>query len=99
MLFRSGATITVPTLDGEREITIPPGTQAGAIFRLRGLGIPHLRGSGHGDQLIVTQVAIPKRLTEEQRALFHQLAETLGTEVVVEEKQSFVDRVKEALGL
>lgn len=94
-----GATITVPTLDGEREITIPPGTQAGAIFRLRGLGIPHLRGSGRGDQLIVTQVAIPKRLTEEQRALFHQLAETLGTEVVVEEKQSFVDRVKEALGL
>lgn len=94
-----GATVTVPTLDGEREISIPPGTQAGAIFRLRGLGIPHLRGNGRGDQLIVTQVAIPKHLTEEQKALFSQLAETLGTDVVVEEKQSFVDRVKEALGL
>lgn len=94
-----GDTVTVPTLDGDREITIPGGTQSGAIFRLRGLGIPHLRGNGRGDQLVVTQVAIPKRLTEEQRELFDKLAKTLGTAVVVEEKQSFVDRVKEALGL
>lgn len=94
-----GDTITVPTLDGDRQITVPAGTQAGAIFRLRGLGIPQLRGSGRGDELIVTQVAIPKRLTEEQKELFKQLGSTLGTEVVIEDKQSFVDRVKEALGL
>ncbi|MGC9347434.1 MAG: molecular chaperone DnaJ [Anaerolineae bacterium] len=94
-----GDTVTVPTLDGSRQITIPAGTQSGAIFRLRGLGIPQLRGNGRGDELIVTQVAIPKRLTDEQRELFEQLASTLGTEVVVEDKQSFVDRVKEALGL
>ncbi|MGC9469055.1 MAG: molecular chaperone DnaJ [Anaerolineae bacterium] len=94
-----GDTVTVPTLDGEREITIPAGTQSGGVFRLRGLGIPVLRGSGRGDELVVTQVAIPKRLSEEQKELFHELGKTLGTEVVVEEKQSFVDRVKEALGL
>jgi molecular chaperone DnaJ len=94
-----GDTVKVPTLDGSRQITIPAGTQSGAIFRLRGLGIPHLRGNGRGDELIVTQVAIPKRLTDEQRELFEQLASTLGTEVIVEDKQSFVDRVKEALGL
>jgi molecular chaperone DnaJ len=94
-----GDTVTVPTLDGDRQITIPAGTQPGAIFRLRGLGVPQLRGNGRGDELIVTQVAIPKRLNDEQRELFKELAATLGTEVVVEDKQSFVDRVKEALGL
>jgi molecular chaperone DnaJ len=94
-----GDTVTVPTLDGDRQITIPAGTQSGAIFRLRGLGIPQLRGNGRGDELIVTQVDIPKHLTEEQKALFLQLGSTLGTEVVIEEKQSFVERVKEALGL
>jgi len=94
-----GHTITVPTLDGDRQITVPAGTQSGAIFRLRGLGIPKLRGVGRGDELIVTQVAIPKRLTEEQEELFQQLGDTLGTEIVIEDKQSFVDRVKEALGL
>jgi len=94
-----GDTVTVPTLDGDRQITVPDGTQSGAIFRLRGLGIPQLRGSGRGDQLIVAQVAIPKRLSDEQKDLFQQLGATLGTEVVIEDKQSFVDRVKEALGL
>ena len=94
-----GDVIQVPTLDGDREITIPAGTQSGAIFRLRGLGVPVLRGSGRGDQLIVVQVAIPDELDEEQADLFKQLAETLGTEVVVQEKQGFVDRLREALGI
>lgn len=94
-----GDTVTVPTLDGERQISIPAGTQSGAVFRLRGLGVPQLRGNGRGDQLVVVQVAIPTQLSGEQRELFKQLASTLGTEVVVQDKQSFVDRVKEALGL
>lgn len=94
-----GDAIKVPTLDGEREITIPAGTQSGAIFRLRGMGVPVLRGSGRGDQLIVVQVAIPDSLSDEQRDLFKQLADTLGTEVVVQEKQGFVDRLREALGI
>jgi molecular chaperone DnaJ len=94
-----GDTVTVPTLDGDREITVPPGTQSGAIFRLRGLGVPQLRGGSRGDELVVIQVAIPKRLTDEQKELFRSLGLTLGTEVVVEDKQSFVDRVRDALGL
>ena len=94
-----GDVIQVPTLDGEREITIPAGTQSGAIFRLRDLGVPVLRGNGRGDQLIVVQVAIPDELDEEQRDLFKQLADTLGTEVIVQEKQGFVDRLREALGI
>ncbi len=94
-----GDSVNVPTLEGDRKITIPAGTQSGAIFRLRDLGIPHLRGNGRGDQLIVTQVAIPTKLTVEQTDLFQQLSGTLGAEVIVEEKQSFIDRVREALGL
>jgi molecular chaperone DnaJ len=94
-----GDVIQVPTLEGEREITIPAGTQSGAIFRLRGLGVPVLRGNGRGDQLIVVQVAIPDELDEEQQDLFQQLAETLGTEVIIQEKQGFVDRLREALGI
>ncbi len=94
-----GDTVTVPTLDGEKKITIPAGTQSGAIFRLRDQGIPQLRSKGRGDQLIVTQVAIPTKLSAEQTELFKQLSGTLGAEVIVEDKQSFIDRVREALGL
>jgi len=94
-----GDSVKVPTLEGERQITVPAGTQSGAIFRLRNLGIPFLRGNGRGDQLIVVQVAVPTRLSAKQKDLFQELAGTLGTEVVVEEKLGFVDRVKEALGL
>ena len=94
-----GDSVTVPTLEGERQINVPAGTQSGAIFRLRNLGVPHLRGNGRGDQLIVVQVATPTHLSARQKELFHELADTLGTEVIVEEKLGFVDRVKEALGL
>ncbi|MEA3397733.1 MAG: DnaJ C-terminal domain-containing protein, partial [Chloroflexota bacterium] len=94
-----GATVAVPTLAGEQQLTIPAGTQPGAVRRLRGLGIPRLRGNGRGDQLVVIQVAIPTQLTVEQRDILQTLAHTLGTESVVEEKQGVVDRIKEALGL
>lgn len=94
-----GANVKVPTLDGEREVAIPAGTQPSTVLRMRDLGIPRLRGNGRGDQLVVVQVAIPQQLTENQRGIFKDLASTLGTEVIVEEKQGFVDRIREALGL
>ncbi|MCD6344246.1 MAG: molecular chaperone DnaJ [Anaerolineae bacterium] len=94
-----GATVTVPTLDGEQQLTIPAGTQPSTIRRLRGLGIPRLRGNGRGDQLVIIQVAVPTQLTCEQRELLQTLSHTLGTESVVEEKQGVMDRIKEALGL
>ena len=94
-----GATVAVPTLAGKQQLTIPAGTQPGTIRRLRGLGIPRLRGNGRGDQLVVIQVAIPTQLTAAQSEILQTLAHTLGTEIVVEEKQGVVDRIKEALGL
>jgi molecular chaperone DnaJ len=95
-----GGRVKVPTLEGEEEIEINPGTQTGTILRRRGLGVPRLRRNGRGDLLILIKVSIPEKLTKEQRGLFKQLAETLDSESIVEVKEpTFVDRVREALGL
>jgi len=92
-----GAEVEVPTLEGDTKLTIPPGTQPGRVFRMRNKGIPHLRGSGKGDQLVVINVEIPKRLTSDQRALIENLAETLGSEVLPQER-GFFDVLKDVLG-
>ena len=63
----------------------------------RAKGVPHLRSSGRGDQLVVVNVEVPNRLTAEQRKLFEQLAQTLGSEVRPQER-SFLDKLKEVLG-
>jgi molecular chaperone DnaJ len=91
-----GARIQVPSVDGEESIQVPPGTQPGKVIRLKGKGVPHLRQSGRGDQLVVLSVEIPRRLTDEQRQLFEQLAGTLGTEVTPHEK-GFLDRLRELI--
>ena len=57
-----------------RSSKIPAGTQPGKVLRMRGKGVPRLRGSGRGDQLVVVNVEIPTRLSTEQRKLFEQLA-------------------------
>jgi DnaJ-class molecular chaperone len=72
-----GGEIQAPTLNGEVMLHIPPGTQPGRIFRLEGKGLPCLNDNGkRGSQFICVQVEIPRRLTEEQRQLLQQLAET-----------------------
>ena len=73
-----GAEIEVPTLDGPVKLTIPEGTQPGATFRLRGKGIPYLRGSGRGDQFVTVSVKVPKGLTGSQKELLRQFAASMG---------------------
>ncbi len=93
-----GADVEVPTLDGQEKLKIPAGTQPGKVFTLRGKGVPYLRSNGRrGDQLVIVNVEIPEKLTKEQRALFEQLAESLGTTVKPQEK-GFLDWLNEALG-
>lgn len=92
-----GAEIEVPTLEGEEKLKIPSGTQPGKIFKLKGKGVPYLRRNGRGDQLVLVNVAIPERLSKEQRELFEQLAVSLGTRVRPQEK-GFLDWLNEALG-
>ena len=92
-----GADVAVPTVDGEATLRIPAGIQPGKVLRMRDKGVPHLRGSGRGDQMVVVSVEVPKRLDEEQRALFEQLAESLGTEVHPKE-QGFFDGLRDLFG-
>ncbi len=73
-----GAEVEVPTLDGKVKLTIPEGTQPGAVFRLRGKGIPYLRGSGRGDQFVSVTVKVPKNLTGSQKELLRQFAASMG---------------------
>ncbi len=69
-----GTSIEVPTLDKSVKITIPPGTPAGKIFRLRGKGLPSVQGyAGKGDQLINVNVWTPKKLTSEETALLEKM--------------------------
>ena len=73
-----GAEVEVPTLDGKVKLTIPEGTQPGAVFRLRGKGIPYLRGTGRGDQFVSVTVKVPKNLTGSQKELLRQFAASMG---------------------
>ena len=93
-----GDEIEIDTLDGPVVFRIPSGTQSGQQFRLRGKGVPDLRGGDRGDQFVTVQVVIPKRLSDDQRELFEHLASSLGKEVTQQpNSRGFFDRVKDVL--
>jgi molecular chaperone DnaJ len=73
-----GAELEVPTLDGKVKYTVPEGTQTGAVFRLRGKGVPYLRGGGRGDQFVTVTVVVPKGLNSEQKELLRQFDAATG---------------------
>jgi molecular chaperone DnaJ len=73
-----GATIEVPTMNGTEKLKIPRGTQSGAIFHLKGKGIPHLRGFGRGDQVVETVIKIPTDLNKKQEELLKEFAKLRG---------------------
>ena len=68
-----GAELSVPTLDGTVMMTIPAGTQSGTVFRLKGKGMPELRGRGVGDELVKVAVVIPRATSARQRELINDL--------------------------
>jgi len=73
-----GDMVEVPSLDGKTELKIPAGSQAGEVFKIKGKGIPHVRGIGQGDQIVKLHVVTPEKLTKKQRELFEELAKDLG---------------------
>jgi len=83
--------------DGQVELRIPPGTQQGKTFRLRGKGIPHLRSSQRGSMHVVARVVVPGKLTARQRELFEQLAQELDDETP--DHKGFFDKVEEIWGM
>jgi curved DNA-binding protein len=68
-----GGQVDVPTLVGKVTMTIPPGTRDGQTLRLRGQGMPHLRGGGAGDQLVTVRLALPQPLTARDRELLEEM--------------------------
>jgi molecular chaperone DnaJ len=92
-----GTEVEVPTLDGSAKVKVPPGTQSGQMFRLRGRGVPDLGGYGKGDELVRIVVETPKKLTARQRELLEEFARIAGEDVHPMSK-SFLDKVKSMLG-
>lgn len=92
-----GDEVDVPTIDGPTRLKIPPGTQPGKVFTIKGKGVPRLRATGRGDQIVIVNVEVPTKLTPEQRKLIEQLGKTLGSSVKPQER-SFVDMLKDVLG-
>lgn len=90
-----GVDIEVPTLDGKAKLKIPAGTQSGTMFKLRGKGIPFLRGVGRGDQHVKVHVEIPKVLGEQEKELLKKLAELRG-ESFLNAPKGILGRVKDA---
>jgi len=90
-----GATVAVPTLQGDEELTFDPGTQPGEILVLRGRGLPVLQGFGRGNQRVLVNVTVPRRLTEEQRRLLEEF-ERLASEETYEPSEGFFDKLKSA---
>jgi molecular chaperone DnaJ len=88
-----GGEITVRSLDGAVPLTLNPGTQSGSQYRLRGRGMPSVRGGAKGDQLVTVHVVVPTKLSKRERELLEDYARAGGDQI---EEKSFFDRLKDA---
>jgi len=89
-----GTQVDVPTLEGKVKMKVPPGTQSGKAFRLRGKGIEVFGGAGKGDQLVTVVVEVPEQITKKQRQLIEELAKELGDDVHPQQK-SFFEKLRD----
>ena len=89
-----GDSITVPSIDGKVEVTVPEGTQSGTTFRLRGKGIQYLNGRGRGDMYVKCEVEIPKKLNKTQREALKKFEGTLKEENY-EKRKGFFKKLKD----
>jgi molecular chaperone DnaJ len=89
-----GAKFTVATLDGDEEIVVPPGSQPGLVFLLRGRGAARLQGRGRGDLRVRVDVQVPTKLTDAETDLLRKFAELRGEPV--QNEQGLFSRIKSA---
>ena len=90
-----GTSVKVPTLDGELELELEPGTQPGEVRTLRGRGMPVLQGFGRGDHRVLVNVAVPRQLSEEQRKLLTEFERTADDQTYRPD-EGFFDKLKSA---
>ncbi|MFZ9262313.1 MAG: DnaJ C-terminal domain-containing protein [Chitinophagaceae bacterium] len=94
-----GSNVEVPTIDGRAKIKIPPGTQSGKIFRLKGKGFPSINSYEKGDQLIHVNVWTPQELTSEEKEMIEKLRDAKNFQPQPEKNEkSFFTKVKEMFG-
>ena len=89
-----GAELEIPTIDGKVKYNLPAGTQTGTTYRLRGKGIPELRGRGRGDQYVTVKVQVPTSLTGEQKEALHAFAAAMGEVPAESGVKAFFDKRK-----
>jgi molecular chaperone DnaJ len=92
-----GTRIEVPTLGGNETIALPARTAASTVLRVRGKGMPSLRGGGRGDLLVRVQIDVPKKLTKRQEELLREL-QSIEEENVSPERKSFLSKMKDLFG-
>jgi molecular chaperone DnaJ len=90
-----GATLTVPSLDGEEQIELEPGTQPGVVVVLRGHGMPVLQGFGRGDHRVLVKVVVPHHLSDEQKRLLEEF-DAHADERTYKPDDGFFDKLKSA---
>ena len=88
-----GAEVTIPTLTGKVTLNIPEGTETGTVFRLRGKGVPYIRGNGSGDQFVTVTIETPKNMTAAQKEALRKYAAAMD-EAVPEKKSKFGKKKK-----
>ena len=93
-----GGDIEVTTIDDVAQFHVPEGTQTGTVFRLKGKGVPHLRGYGRGDLMVSVKVEIPRRLNARQKKILREFAEAGGAKITGQSEKGFFDKVKDTLG-
>lgn len=89
-----GAAIDVPTLAGSQSMEVPPGSQHGEVFKMKGKGLPDLRSGRSGDELVQILVEIPRKLTERQKQLLREFATTEDA-AVMPQRRGFMEKLKE----
>jgi molecular chaperone DnaJ len=88
-----GSTIEVPTLKGTEELEVSAGTQHGEVFKLKGKGLPDLRTSRTGDEIVQILIEIPRKLSDRQKQLLKEFAAS-EDEKLMPQRKSFVDKLK-----
>lgn len=91
-----GDDVEVPTLHGKVKLKVPQGTQTGTKFRLKGKGVPNVRGYGVGDQHVIIRVITPTKLSDKQKQLLREFAEASGKIPSGGPEDSFFSKVKRA---
>lgn len=90
-----GCEVSIPTFDGTEKLEVPAGTQPGSVLRIKGRGMPRLRGMGNGDLHIHVRVNVPKNLSDRAKDLMRELAAEMKVEIA--EDKGFFDKIKDKL--